>query len=108
MAISKQLLALAILLQVGCASRGILYSHVTEPATIKFDRAPTGTKKCVVPGYKLREPVTGYGISAEWDSNYLKMVARQAGITNMYYADLDTLSILFRVYQRRTLIIYGD
>lgn len=108
MAIKAQLLAGLLVACTGCASRALLYSRVTEPATENFRHAPVGKKQCSVPGYRVREPITGYGISAEWDTRYLKRAALEAGITNIYYADLETLSILFRVYQRRTLIIYGD
>jgi len=34
--------------------------------------------------------------------------ARAAGITNLYYADIETLSILKGVYARKTLILCDD
>ena len=102
------MLAVLLLLLSGCVSRPMLYSHVTEPATKKFQQTPVGSKQCLVHGYRVREPFTGHGISAEWDTHYLNQVALQAGITNVYYADIETLSIFFQIYQRRTLIIYGD
>ena len=108
MAIRSQLLAVMLLVLTGCASRAYLYSRVIEPATENFKHAPVGSKQCALHGYRLREPVSGYGVSAEWDTKYLKKAALEAGITNVYYADLETLSILYRVYQRRTLIVYGD
>ena len=34
--------------------------------------------------------------------------ARTAGMTNIYYADLETLSVLRGIYEKKTLILCGD
>jgi hypothetical protein len=97
-----------LLLTAGCVSRGVLYSRTTEPATEDFAQTPIGTKHAEVCGQRLREPISGYGVSAEWDSDYLRAAARQAGISSIYYADLETITVAFGIYRHRTLIIYGD
>ena len=109
MAISRQVaLPLLLLLLTGCLSPGLLYTRMTEPATEEFDKTPVGTKTCVVRSHKIREPVSGYGFSAEWDANYVKAAALKGGLTNVYYADLRTLSVCFGIYRQRELIVYGD
>jgi len=81
---------------------------MTEPATEEFDKTPVGSKACVVRSHKFREPVSGYGVTAEWDANTVRAAARRAGFTNIYYADLQTLSVCFGIYRQRVLIVYGD
>ncbi len=108
MGIRLLLAAALLLLHAGCASRGILYSHTVAPATEDFSKTPVGSKHATICGYRIREPISGYGVSAEWDSNYIRSAAKKAGISSIYYADLETLSIALGVYQQRTLIIYGN
>jgi len=106
---SRLLIAICFLLfHAGCVSRGMLYTHTVEPATEDFAQTPIGTKHALVCGQRIREPISGYGVTAEWDSDYLRAAAQKAGISSIYYADLVTFTIAFGVYQHRTLIIYGD
>ena len=64
--------------------------------------------RILVRSFRVQEPVTGYGVSAEWEAYPLKDAALHAGITNLYFADRQTLSILNGIYRSRTLIVYGD
>lgn len=102
------LLSLVLLLLSGCLSRGLLYTRVTDPATGEFHQTPVGSKRIFVRTFRVQEPVTGYGVSAEWAADPVKTAALQAGVTNLYFADVETLSILGGLYRARTLIIYGD
>ena len=108
MAIDRIAIALLLLLSAGCANFGAAYSDVTSPASLDFNSTPSGTKRCVINSYKLKEPVTGIGLSAEWDRNYLKSMAANAGITNLYYADIRVRSVLMGLYSQKFLILYGD
>lgn len=101
---------LLVFLLCGCTNlvRGNLYAHIVQPYSRDFDNTPVGTKKCILTSYRLREPATRVGLSAEWDTRTIRREAARAGITNMYYADLSTISIGWGVYRRRGLIIYGD
>ena len=101
-------LALAALVLAGCSPRGLLYSNTVEPYSWEFHRTPVGTKQCVVNDYRLKEPVTGYSISAEWTSSYLLREAKKAGIRDIYYIDKHTLSLLNGLYKRDSYIIYGN
>ena len=107
MAIRFVVLSLLLLLLPGCVGNGLLYTRVTEPATLNFDKTPVGSKRVLIQSYRLQEPVTGYGVSTEWEADPVKTAARQAGVTNLFFADMQTLSIL-GVYRQRTLIVYGD
>jgi len=68
-------------------------------------------KNSTVSAHKVQLPLfpfTTSRISAEWDTEDVNKVAREAGITTVYYADVHTLSFLLNTYKRSTLIIYGD
>ena len=92
----------------GCASDPLLFGLMTKPETTEFRHTPVGTKSCVLSSYKVREPVSGYGVSAEWDASHVKAAALKAGITNVYFTDMKTLSVLGGIYRQRMLIVYGD
>ena len=101
-------LLLAALTLGGCSPKAYLYSNTVEPYSQEFDNTPVGSKRCVVNDYQLKEPVTGYNISAEWTGSYLLREAKKAGISNIYYIDKRTLSLLNGLYKRDSYIIYGN
>lgn len=107
---TRTLLAgIAALLLYGCAlPYGVLYTRKVVPYSREFRETPVGTKQCLVREHQLKEPFSGYNMYAEWSTGYLMNEARQAGITTVYYVDKETLSILFGIYKRDTLIVYGD
>jgi len=98
------------LLLTGCASLapGRLYTNVIQPHSTDFHVTPVGTKRCVLDEHRVKEPVSGFGVTVEWSMNRIRSAARAAGITNIYYTEVQTLSILMGAYRRRRLIIHGD
>jgi hypothetical protein len=90
------------------ALTGCIYTNTVEPYTKIFNETQAGTKSCEINYYKIKEPVTGYNMYAEWTTSYILSEARKAGIKNIYYMDLKTLSILGDTFKRESLIIYGD
>ncbi len=89
-------------------ARGVLYSHVTRPHSTNFKNTPIGTKQAFLDDYQVREPFSGFKITAEWSTDAINAAAEKVGITHIAYTDEQTLSILFGVYHRRRLIIHGD
>lgn len=67
-----------------------------------------GKKRCEVRNHKVKSPLGDGQISAEWNTSVIAKAAREAGIEQIYYADKRTFSVLFGLYRRETLIIYGD
>ncbi|MFQ5780386.1 MAG: hypothetical protein ACE5HN_06315 [Nitrospiria bacterium] len=104
------IIACMILLLTGCAGsiQGLLYKNVIRPHSTNFENTPIGTKRAFLDEYKVSEPFSGFKITAEWSTDAIKAEAIKAGITNIAYTDEQTLSILFGLYRRRRLIIYGD
>lgn len=101
-------LILTILLFACSAGCGILYTNTIKPYSTDFDNTPIGSKRCTINAHRFKEPVTRLGISGEWDTNNIKKAAREAGITKIYYADMQTINIVLGTYRRKTLILYGD
>jgi hypothetical protein len=92
----------------GCSGRGLLYTQVVSPYLTEYHDTPVGSKSCRVREHTLREPVTGYNLSVAFSLPVLQRAARQAGLTQLYYVDEETLSVLLGIYERKTLILYGD
>jgi len=93
---------------MGCTPYGRIYSDTTAPYSKVFRETPVGTKRCVLHDYQIKEPVTGLNISAEWTAERIKSEANKSGIKDIYYIDQRTFSILFGIYKRKSLLIYGD
>jgi len=97
------LAALAALLSVGCGAVvsnghavlvGVVYTRVKYPLTSDLDRTPTAEAAGSGKVIRIKEPVSGYGIYAEFNSNAIGEIARSNGLKTLYYADIERLSIL--------------
>ena len=92
----------------GCAGKGLLYTRVVRPYSPDFRGTPVGGRACRVHEHILREPLSGADVSVSFTSRVVAEAACAAGLTKLYYADLETLSILNGIYERKTLILHGD
>ncbi len=78
------ILLFACLLTTGC-----IYSHTVSPLTLNFHNTPGGDTS----GTGNTKTLTYY-VDIRWDINGIGAVARENGIDEIYYADLETLRIL--------------
>ena len=92
----------------GCAGQGLLYTRIVSPYSQDFHGTPAGSKTCRVNEHTLKEPFTSVNVSVLFSTSVVKTAAHAAGITNLYYADVETLSVLHGIYKRQTLILCGD
>lgn len=109
------LLAAMALMLSGCASgiptspgvRGRVFSYTRTPYTPDLHDTPvsgsTGKGRVI----RIREPFSGYGVSAEFNSNALGDIARKNGLSKVYFADMQELNIL-GIWRDRRLHIYGE
>ena len=104
----QMLVVLLGLAATGCVGRGMIYTRVVSPYSNDFCATPTGSKTCRVNEHILREPFTRADVSVSFTSRVVEQAAHSAGMTNLYYADLETFSILKGIYERKTLILCGD
>lgn len=108
---TKYLLIIGLaLLFTGCAATapGRLYTNMIRPHSTDFHVTPVGTKRCVLDEHRVKEPASGYGVTVEWSTDRIRSEAQKAGITNIAYTEVQTLSILMGIYCRQRLIVHGD
>ena len=94
--------AIAFTLVLAGCTPGILYTHTVQPLTIN----------------QLQTPVTGIEGQSEikhiqlsyfgimWGDTALGDVAREKGLKELYYADLEYLSVL-TIWRQYTVHLYG-
>ena len=99
-----------LLTACGCfAPRGLVLTHTTVPYALPEEAAGrTGTKSCSVKITQLKEPLSQFNLSVMWGNRAVADAMQKAGMSEIRYADLQTLSILNSVYERRLLVFYGE
>ncbi len=90
----------------GCVS-GFIYTNVTEPLSTDMDKTPRGEKTFSIDTKELKEPFTGFGLSAEWDSRAIGDAARRGGMEIVFFADLQTISILNGLWKQQIVRVRG-
>ena len=91
------------LLCSGCVL-GLAYTNVTQPLTTDFRNTP------VVDGVNAKGDVKEIRyrfVELAWDENAIGTLAKQAGFDEIYYADLQTFSIL-GIWTQRRVRVYGE
>jgi predicted enzyme related to lactoylglutathione lyase len=86
---------------------GAVYTRVKFPLTTDLSHTPaavdTGGGKIV----RIKEPFSGYGIYAEFNSNAIGEIAKRHGLKTVYYADIERLSIL-GIWRHDEIIVCGE
>ena len=95
------LLATCLGLLPGCGV-GLIYTHVVVPLDLNQDVTP----ELELAG-KSDMRTFQYFVRFDWNSAAIADAARAAGITHIYYADMEILSVWFGVWEQRTAIVYG-
>ena len=106
------LVGATLLIQLGCVSMGnraligLAYTHVRLPFTKDLVHTPTVLIHVDGKVEQVKEPLSGYGIYARWDSNAIGDIAARQGLKQVDYADVEIHNVL-RVWRRETIHIYG-
>lgn len=103
-------LLLALLNATGClAPSGYIVTHTTVPYELPAASVSRrASKSCFVDITQLKEPFSGASLSVIWTSRAVLDAAARANMTELRYADLQTLSIMNGTYKRQRLVIYGE
>ena len=100
---------LIVLFLTGCSTApGRIYTNITRPFSDDFNNTSIGSKQVILDEHSIKEPISGYGASFQWSNAQIMSAARKAGITHIAFIEEQTLSILFGIYERKRLVIYGD
>ena len=90
----------------GC-SQGIIYTNATVPLVINMHNTPVGNTSATMSSRQIREPVSGFGISTEWNSRAIGDAAKHAGLSQINFADMHTFSILGGIWKKQTVQVWG-
>lgn len=88
--------------------RGILYHDVTLPLDIDVMSAKVTNRSGRARITRVREPFTAFGISAEEGIHGIADAARDGGISTIHIADMRSRSVVLGLWQRRTVIVWGE
>lgn len=83
---------------------GFLYNHTIEPLTLDFKSTPARGKKAD----SDTKQFSYSQIQIKWNSNGLGNIAKKNNVNSLYYADVETLSILGGLWQRQNILLYGE
>jgi len=98
----RTVILLALLSTTACTN-GFVYRHTTQPLSRDFRQTP------VVHGEPARNDLKQFRyryLDFRWESNSIGDIARKAGVETIYYADVETLSIL-GVWTQTWVLVYG-
>jgi len=94
------ILIIALLLCVSLFS-GCAYVHTRAPYDANLDNTEIGSKLGKASNYSLLWLVA-------WGDGSYAEAARNGNIKVMKHADIEVVSVLFGVYVRRTVLVYGE
>ena len=111
---SSRFLSIAVLFcllgLMGCGTGplvGLVYTKVKMPLSRDLNASPLkendGSGKVI----KIKEPISGYGIYTELNSNAIGEIAKKHGISTVYFADQERFSVL-GIWTTTEVIIYGE
>jgi len=83
----------------GCV--GLVYTHTTEPLSVDFHGAPVVQERS-----RGDIKTFQYYVQVQWDQNGIGQIAKEYGFEEVYYADLETLSVL-GIWTQRWAHVYG-
>ena len=103
-------LLLALLNATGClAPSGYIVTYTTLPYELPSDPFPRrASKSCFVDITQLKEPFSRANFTVIWTSRAVLDAAARANMTELRYADLQTLSVMNGTYKRQRLVLYGE
>jgi hypothetical protein len=96
-------LAAALFLTLNGCVVGLIYTKVVEPLDLNADATPMVLNSRAGDIKQVQYSI----IDVRWDSNAIGDIAKREGIETVYFADIETLSIVLGIWRRRTVYIYG-
>jgi len=88
--------------------RGLLYHNVTLPFDVDVMNAKVTSQSGSARITRVREPFTAFGLSAEEGIHGIADAARGGGISTIHLVDMRSRSVAFGLWQRKTVIVWGE
>ncbi len=92
----------------GVISRGIIYTDTIQPLCQDARGTMLGTQVASGSSKRVEIPTTRVDIGAEWDSRAIGDIAKAHGISTVYGCDSRRQSVLFGLWRKDEVIIYGE
>ena len=99
--VKRDLLAAFSFIALAGCTPGFVYTHNIEPLVIDFHKTPTGHEEG-----RGDTKHFSYYVDVQWDKNGIGEIVRGNDMEEIYYADLETLSIM-GVWTQRWVHVYG-
>jgi PBP1b-binding outer membrane lipoprotein LpoB len=90
------------LLFSGCEI-GLIYTHTVKPLNPNM----LSTEMKPASGQGDIKQIAIQGISVTWGDDSIGSIAREKGLTELYYADREILSVMFGIWSQETIHVYG-
>ncbi len=84
---------------------GLIFTRYIAPLTTNFNATPRGSRVVTSEAMYLREPF--FGSSWAWGDASIQAIARNSGLTQVYYADYEYLQVL-GLFARVVVRVHGD
>jgi hypothetical protein len=81
--------------------------HIKVPLSVNVVESPVIEIHSEGKIVQIKEPVSGYGFYAEWNSNAIGDVAKRSGLKKVYFADMEIFSVL-GIWTYRKVHVYGE
>lgn len=101
----KHLAVLACIVVMQGCTQGLLYSHTTTPLTTNYQLTPNSDADKRGDGSTKHIHVQ---LQAKWDTNGIGEIAKEHGLHDIYYADLEKVSVLLGIWEQEYVHIYGQ
>ena len=99
------------LLPALCACNvGLLYTHTWTPLTTNFHQTPMFHSKSETGASDVKDlqiPALYHWLEFKWHVNAIGAIAQQQDLDEVYYADIEHLSILLGIWSQNTVHVYG-
>ena len=97
----KLIKLMLVFLAVGLLLSGCLYSHVTTPFDTDVNKTSLGQKSGKASTHSVLWLVS-------WGNAGAAAASKNGGITTLNHIDLEVLNIMFGLYTRSSIIVYGE
>ena len=85
----------------GCVAQGAIYSHTTQPLMTNFNATPVADS-----GSTSDVKTVAFYVDVKWGDGGIGAIAREKGIAEIYYADIETIRV-FRYWKQEYVRVYG-
>ena len=93
---------------VGTSSlTGIAFTYIKIPLSEDLVDSPVVVVHSDGKIIQVKEPLSGYGLYAEWNSNAIGDLAQRHGLKEVYFADMEIFSIL-GIWTHQKVHVYGQ